>query len=362
MPRENKTWVSFLIFFLVCQAQKLDLSYFLMRRILAGGIFWLLLSSSAQNYLELGEEFMNLHNWRVALTYFERALEIEPDLASAWFGKGLCYCQLGKYEEGLKALDQALARAPKNKDYLYVKGVCLEWRGEPYYKEAELYYQRAMAVAPENAQLHHKLGTLYQRQGRFQEAIEEFQQALKLDPSYYVSYNNLANCYVRLNHPEKAIELYQKAIALCPNPSDYHFYYQLGLAYLLLNRPKEAKASFLIETALNPDFIEPHLNLGNLYLLEQDFERALEEYQEVLAIAPDNPQAHYNLGQLYLLLNMPGSALKHFQKYVELNPENGEAHYLLGFCYSKIGDKKRAWQEYIKSLKLGYHPTKIKRK
>ena len=156
MPGENKTWVSFLIFFLVCQAQKLDLSYFLMRRILAGGIFWLLLSSSAQNYLELGEEFMNLHNWRVALTYFERALEIEPDLASAWFGKGLCYCQLGKYEEGLKALDQALARAPKNKDYLYVKGVCLEWRGEPYYKEAELYYQRAMAVAPENAQLHHK--------------------------------------------------------------------------------------------------------------------------------------------------------------------------------------------------------------
>ena len=332
-----------------------------MRRILRFGIFWLLLSSSAQNYLELGNEFMNLHSWKIALGYFEKALEINPELSSAWFGKGLCYCQLGEYEKGLEAIDQALTREPRNKDYLYVKGVCLEWRGEPYFKEAELYYKKAIEVAPENAQLHHKLGTLYQRLGRYREAIEEFQKALKLNPDYYVSYNNLANCYIKLGQPQKAIELYQKAIALCSNPENYHFYHQLGLAYLLANYPKEAKASFLIETALSPDFIEPHLNLGNLYLLERNYERALEEYQEVLAIVPDTAQAHYNLGQLYLLLNMPESALEHFQRYAELNPKSGEVHYLLGFCYSKLGDKKKAWQEYIKSLKLGYHPLKAKK-
>jgi len=321
----------------------------------------LLIQANASELVKLGDEFMKLRNWVIALRYFEQAIEVDKDLAYAWYGKGLCLCQLGRYDEGLSALDRALFFEPKNKDYLYVKGVCLEWKGKDFYPEAELYYKKVAELAPQNSQIHNKLGTLYMQMGMFREAVEELQKAISLAPDYFPPYNNLGNCYLRMNKCREAIRLYQNAIKRCSNPREYHFYNNLGIAYLACGEMDKAKSAFLIETALSPDYVQAHLSLANIYFLEKNFDRAREEYFEVLAINPDNPQANLNLAIMYIAINQPKSALLHLQKYVELKPESGEGHYLLGKCYSLLGDKERAWKEYLKSLKLGYRPTPLKK-
>jgi tetratricopeptide (TPR) repeat protein len=320
----------------------------------------LLLSATAQDLLTLGDEFMRLGNWPVAINYFEQALKQNPLLGHGFYGKGLSLCQLGKFDEGISALSQAVELEPRNVEYLYVAGVCHEWKGKDNWKQAEAYYLRALKLAPGQAQLHHKLGSLYQHEGRCQDAIPEFQKALALNPGYFISYNNLGSCFLSLNRPQEAMRLFQQAIAHSSYPGEYHFYHHLGIAFLAAGRSEESKAAFVVETALNPDFPEAHLTLGNIYFLERNFARAIEEYQEVLSIDPEKADGHFNLGQLYLTIGQAGLAKKHFEQYVRLKPEEGRGHYFLGLCYSKLGSQGKAWEELNKSLELGYHPEPLR--
>jgi len=324
-------------------------------------IFCLLVTgASAQNLVTLGEEFMRLENWPVAVNYFDQALAQDPKLAKAWFGKGLSLCQIGKPNEGISALDRALELSPKNVQYLYVTGVCHEWRGKEGFSQAEAYYKKALQLAPGEVQVRHRLASLYQQDNRCQDAIPEFKKVIATAPDYFASYNNLANCWLSLNRPEPAVKLYQEAIQLAEYPGEYHFYHHLGIALVAAHRVEESKAAFLIETALNPDFPDAHLNLGNIYLLEKNFERALEEYRDVLSIDPDSPEGNINLGELYLLIKQPEVALQFFEHYAELKPDSGKGHYFLSLCYEKLGEKDKAWEEMDKSLKLGYHPEPLK--
>jgi superkiller protein 3 len=320
----------------------------------------LLFSATAQDNITLGDEFLRLQNWPVAITYFEQALKEDPSLGQAWYGKGISLCQLGKHDEGISALDRALQLEPKNVEYIYIAGVCYELKGKPGWKQAEAYYLKAVQFAPGNAQLRHKLGALLQQEGRYQEAIAEYQKAIALNPDQFISYNNLGNCWLALNQPKQAVTLYQQAIARTEYPGQYHFYQSLGIALLASNRPLEAKGAFLLETALNPDFIDAHINLGNVYFLERSFERAIEEYKNVLEIDPNRTEGLTNLGQLYLLINQPELARRYFEQYVEQKPDDGMGHYFLGQIYTKLGDQKKAWDEYNKSMKLGYHPEPVK--
>jgi len=333
-----------------------------MMREIIWALGFLLIQAQGENLVKMGEEFMQLRNWHVAISYFDQALKENPNLSRAWYGKGLSLCELRSFEDGISALNKAIELEPKNPDYLYVTGVCYEWRGKDYWDRAEAYYLKTLEFLPSNTQLHHKLATLYQRQGRYEEAIKEFKKAIELNPDYYISYNNLAGCYLAIHKPEDAVKLYQEAILRSDDPGQYHFYFHLGVAHLASNRIADAKAAFLIESALNPYFADPHLNLGNIYLLENNLARGIEEYREALAIDPDLPEAHYNLGQLYLSLNQNQLARKHLQRYVELKPESGAGHYYLGLCYARIGERKKAWEEYEKSLQLGYQPEILRKK
>jgi len=320
-----------------------------------------LICAAGENLSRTGGEFMALRNWPAALNYFERALAENPQLDAAWYGKGLSLCQLQRYDAGLEALAKAVELSPRNVSYLYVSGVCNEWRGKDGYEAAEAYYRKALELVPDQAQLHHKLGSLYQRQGRYVDAIPEFKKAIELEPKDFISYNNLAGCYLAIRQPEEAVKLYRKAIVRSEDPAQYHFYFELGVALLSANRMAEAKAAFLIETALSPEFVDARLDLGNIYVLENNLGRALEEYQEVLAIDPDQAEARYNLGQIYLSLNQSQLALKNFSRYVELKPESGAGHYYLGLAYARLGEPDRAQAEYDQSLELGYKPEVMKR-
>jgi len=320
----------------------------------------LLLSASAQDLLTLGDEFMRLGNWPVAINYFEQALKENPSLGHAFYGKGLSLCELEKFDEGISALAQAVQLEPRNVDYLYVAGVCHEWKGRDSWKQAETYYLRALQLAPNQVQLHHKLGSLYQHEGRCQDAIPEFKKAIAINRDYFVSYNNLGSCWLSLNRPEEAVKLFQEAIAHTEYPGEYHFYHHLGIALLAAGRREESKAAFVVETALTPDFLDAHLNLGNIYLLDRNYERASEEYQEVLFLDPKKADGYFNLGQLYLSIGQTELSKKYFEHYVQLEPDEGKGHYFLGLCHSKLGSQSKAWEELNKSLELGYHPESLR--
>ncbi|MEM4657604.1 MAG: tetratricopeptide repeat protein, partial [Candidatus Methanosuratincola sp.] len=53
-------------------------------------------------HLELGKN-------EDAIVYFDLALEIDPENALAWAGKGIAFVNLGMYDEALECFDKAIS-------------------------------------------------------------------------------------------------------------------------------------------------------------------------------------------------------------------------------------------------------------
>jgi tetratricopeptide (TPR) repeat protein len=65
-----------------------------------------------------------LERYEEALESCERAIELQPDYASAWNNKGIVLNELGRYEEALEAYDRIIELQPDFGTAWYNKGLC----------------------------------------------------------------------------------------------------------------------------------------------------------------------------------------------------------------------------------------------
>ncbi|HDN82730.1 MAG TPA: tetratricopeptide repeat protein, partial [Candidatus Altiarchaeales archaeon] len=68
----------------------------------------------------------NLGYIQEALRCFDRAIELNPNLAQAWYNKGLVLFGLGKINESLSCANIALRINPKYENARKLKGMCEE--------------------------------------------------------------------------------------------------------------------------------------------------------------------------------------------------------------------------------------------
>src|SRR3989338_5327048 len=124
--------------------------------------------------VELGKRGLN----QEALTFFDKALKIDPRYASAWNNKGVALNNLGRYEEAITCYDKALGLDPKYTSAWNNKGLALYNLGR--YKEAIERYQEALKLNRDWLASHINLAVLLSVTNRHDEAEREFREALRL--------------------------------------------------------------------------------------------------------------------------------------------------------------------------------------
>ncbi|MCX7688983.1 MAG: tetratricopeptide repeat protein [Fimbriimonadales bacterium] len=97
------------------------------------------------------------------------------------------------------------------------------------YADAEAALRRAVALAPENADVQLALGVALARQERWEEAIAALEQATRLNPNSVAAWRNLGYCYYRMRYLEAAIPYFQRSLALQPDQWESHLL--LGLIH-----------------------------------------------------------------------------------------------------------------------------------
>ena len=85
---------------------------------------------------------------------------------------------------------------------------------------------------------HFKLGTVYNRLGRYQDAVGSFTKATRFWTNQPMAFNNMAISYGKLGRTADEITALKKAISLRPRYSIAHF--NLGMAYLKEGRREDA--------------------------------------------------------------------------------------------------------------------------
>ncbi|MEX2126059.1 MAG: tetratricopeptide repeat protein [Woeseia sp.] len=127
------------------------------------------------------------------------------------------------------------------------------------FDEAVQFIEKALSVAPDDAQAEANLGLALNALDRPQDAIEHFHKSLRLAPNNARVYNNLGNIYFAFRRVKDAITCYQHALSLQPGFAEVHF--NLGSALMTMQRHSEAAASFRQCLALQPDFTESRRKL-----------------------------------------------------------------------------------------------------
>jgi tetratricopeptide (TPR) repeat protein len=113
----------------------------------------------------------------------------------------------------------------------------------------------------------------------------------------------------------------------------------LGMLYLQLEKPAEARAAIDKTLALEPDNAQALFVLGMLHLDEGRADEALAAYEKARAARPDFTLAHYNAGQLHQLRGEAAEALECFQKAAGLEPEDWKTRAKLVQMHQTLGHK-----------------------
>lgn len=225
--------------------------------------------ASAQSLYSQGLGILSRDDYARAVTFFEKAAEIDPNYAEAFYQTGFCYGMLGRHNEALKASKQA-ARLRPNWTETYIN-----------------------------------IGASSFALGQFKDALEAYKTAVKLDESNADSQYALGLTLGKLNRTDEEILAYKRTVAIKPDHANA--IEKVGLAYFKQKRYADAVQSFEQLKTYRPD-AKTYNYLGESYFETGKVEESLEAFNNAVGYNPDFDKARYNLGRAYLKLGDRDSA------------------------------------------------------
>lgn len=199
------------------------------------------------------------------------------------FAAAVAAFQAGAFAEADRLAAGVPPGHPHATDALNMRGILAAQAGRP--AEAVGFYQRAVALAPGVAALHHNLGGALRTLGRHEEALAAFRRAVALAPSPG-SLTNLGNTLLALGRAAEAEAPLRRAAAQLPGQPDVH--HNLGCALLAAHRTPEAAEAFARALTLRPGFVPAAENLCRARLALGDAAGALTLATQTLTQA-DTP-------------------------------------------------------------------------
>jgi tetratricopeptide (TPR) repeat protein len=174
-------------------------------------------SQSAEIQLQLGHEFMAEGRYQDALDAFQRALAIVPpdDVRAARSGVIAAALRVAEFSLARTEAEKLVASAPLSPDVIALHADALWTSG--LFQEAEVRYRDALALQPDLARGHHGMARAYAAQSRLDQAMEEAQTALRLSPRDLEIHHTVGSIYERMHRYEEAAGAYSNYVNLLPN-------------------------------------------------------------------------------------------------------------------------------------------------
>lgn len=143
---------------------------------------------------ELGQVYSELKNNVEAINFYKKALTINPEEIGLNLNIGVCYSEMGDFDNALFHYEQILNHKDNSEKFLKIKAGA-------YLNVANINYFN----------------------NNFDKSIEILEEALDILPEYLDVYVNLGNCYNYKNEREKAIYYFEKALALDSSDADARY-------------------------------------------------------------------------------------------------------------------------------------------
>ena len=186
-------------------------------------------------------------------------------------------------KEQLALAEELTKDFPGSEDSLVVVGNVWNRYGDA--AAALKFWEKALAINPNRADVYEIMGWLSIKKGRFEEAIAQYRKALAIQPQLPGAHSNLAHALMILGRLDEAMEALEKEIQISPSSS---------FAYFLL---------------------------GQAYLQQKEYEKARENYEAAIKIEPGYENAYYGLATVCAQLGDSDMAKAYSEKFKKLRAE-----------------------------------------
>ncbi|MGB7730137.1 MAG: tetratricopeptide repeat protein, partial [Candidatus Acidiferrum sp.] len=285
----------------------------------------------------LGESYFMSGKVDKAIEEFKHLIELDPSARSYAF-LGLCYRQLGRFDEARKYFAEGLKKDPHNGACLFNMGYIEEHQGN--HAAAEHYFQEALRVSPDQADALLELANLRITQKKFEEAEELLRKFIRVARSPAPGYYKLAMVERSLHQSEAAKRDLNVFQTLSKNASTGPYPYQHLFDYLdnRSNLSGKQKAELdLTELAnqiqKNPDQPE------NLYLLAEGYlklgkvDDARKAVAQIDQLSGGDFRTETGVGVLLARYHLYDDAIQHFQAALKANPDSDDVKFDLANAY-----------------------------
>lgn len=288
-------------------------------------------------HFSLGRALAQLERWGEAYVAFSSAVEQLPESSDARCALGVAAFRAGDVGRALKVLADAVQRDPGHLDSLVTLADVLVDAGRLDLAD-ELLANGAVRF-PAASVLHSKRSALALRRKDVAAARAEAKRVCELAPKDEEAWLFSAMLDVMQLELDSAEKSLRKVLRL--NPQNWRAHYQLGVLYDALRAREAARKAYRNAIDCNPRGWEPINNLATMYL-EEGSPKSLRDARDLFVLAVklgDKAQvyrAHYNLALVLMKLGDRVGAQRHAREATRLAPANDElvsaSHRLARLC------------------------------
>jgi tetratricopeptide (TPR) repeat protein len=216
-----------------------------------------------------------------------------------------------QYVNSLRKLERSLSLYDGDADAYKLAGLNLVSVGQE--EAATGYFERAVALAPQDFMARYYLGLHQLTRKQYAQAQTTIRAVLKLNPDYVDAWLLLGVAHEQLGEEDAATQTYLHAIALAEQQGANN------------------------ET--------PYLYFARHLFAQQQFAASLPVLRQAIAVNAQSAPALTLLGRVLMRLEQRAEALEVLLKAARLAPQDKTTHYLLMSLYQRLGKTAEAQRE-----------------
>jgi tetratricopeptide (TPR) repeat protein/S1-C subfamily serine protease len=367
--------------------------------------------SDLNQWIEYGNQLYRQKKFAAATIAFDRAIQLQPDLLIAHYGRGLalladrpedaigsfnraielvpannrpsfyylwsyrsqCLAKVGRYDDALSSIVRAIDLEPTDILLLNDKANILMGLGK--YPEAISIHDRIIARDRKNwVWSMANRGIAKFESGDVKGAISDYDIAIKIDPRSWSNYHNRGNAKYKIGDNGGAINDYSQAISL--NPNFAITYAARGLVKQKMGNSNGAIVDYTKAIDIDPDFAEAYdgrsiakSSIGDIAGSTEDHDRAgrILQLRMIVPGFTTKPSVVKDLAKYNEPFVLSGNdkmtskdwqgAILDYNRAIEKNPQNHIAYYFRGVVKAELGNRKGAISDYNVAISIDGNDT-----
>ena len=227
--------------------------------------------------------------YAAAIPKYEAVLGVEENLRNVSMNLAFACFKSKKYYNAITVLQGLVTKNEKDKDAIVLLGRSSTKIND--YKNAELFFRKAIDLDQNDGEVHRYLGELYRDRGDTDRAFSEFKRAKEISLKDTENYNVdasvlLGNMYYAKSNYEMAMAEYLEVLKIKPE----HPVANVNLGFIYYKKNNLTKALEYIKRGyILKDSPIYKQNLGKVYFFMQEYAAAVAELRSAYAIVKYDP-------------------------------------------------------------------------